>query len=282
MRTAAGDELDRETEIPPQSEGISRYARQSKPDARDHNATGSEQTSQPASLERLVSRPRLKTYLDAADGNPDRAVDLYLWASQLAGALHGQISFVEIGVRNAVDVRLSAWNVPQGSTPDWSAAGATADPLYALLRRQLVDARNRAARDVSERRSTHPRRGTPATHDDVVAQLMFGSWVKLVRPVSRTESPTRQQVLWRDAIREAFPGAPQDDSGRRVIGHQLEMLRRLRNRIAHHDNLLGVETRHRLNGMLSLLAKLDPTYPSLAASRSNLRQLIRDDPRRWW
>lgn len=69
---------------------------------------------------------------------------------------------------------------------------------------------------------------------------MFGSWVKFVRPVSRSD------------------------------------------RVAHHDNLLQVDVRHRFNGMLSLLAKLDPTFPALAAARSSLRQLTKDDPRRDW
>lgn len=201
----------------------------------------SAQLSQPDALERLVSPARLATYIDAADGDRCRAVDLYLCAAQLAGALHGQIAFVEIAVRNAINIELSAWSVKSGGVPEWSSAGVTVDPLYSLLRRQLVDARNRAAQEMAERPSSHPRCGTPPSHDDVVAQLMFGSWVKLV-----------------------------------------EMLRRLRNRVAHHDNLLQVDVRHRFNGMLSLLAKLDPTFPALAAARSSLRQLTKDDPRRDW
>lgn len=201
----------------------------------------SAQLSQPDTLERLVSPARLATYIDAADGDRCRAVDLYLWAAQLAGALHGQIAFVEIAVRNAINIELSAWSVKSGGVPEWSSAGVTVDPLYSLLRRQLVDARNRAAQEMAERPSSHPRCGTPPSHDDVVAQLMFGSWVKLV-----------------------------------------EMLRRLRNRVAHHDNLLQVDVRHRFNGMLSLLAKLDPTFPALAAARSSLRQLTKDDPLRDW
>ncbi len=242
----------------------------------------SAQLSQPDALERLVSPARLATYIDAADGDRCRAVDLYLWAAQLAGALHGQIAFVEIAVRNAINIELSAWSVKSGGVPEWSSAGVTVDPLYSLLRRQLVDARNRAAQEMAERPSSHPRCGTPPSHDDVVAQLMFGSWVKLVRPVSRSESPVRQQQLWRSAISTAFPGTDADDASRERIGSQLEMLRRLRNRVAHHDNLLQVDVRHRFNGMLSLLAKLDPTFPALAAARSSLRQLTKDDPRRDW
>ena len=272
----------RETEIPPLSGGISGYARRSKPDARAVNARASSSGSQPSALERLVSPARLATYLCAADGDLGRASDLYLWAGQLAGALHGQIAFVEIAVRNALDLQLTEWNARKGSTPDWSTAGATVEPLYALLRRQLADARSRAAQEASDRHAEHPRSGTVPSHDDVVAQLMFGSWVKLIRPVSRSESPARQQLLWGAALSAAFPGASSNDSSRQTIGLQLETLRRLRNRVAHHDNLLQVDVRHRLNGMLALLASLDQDYPALAAARSPLRRLIKEDPRRGW
>ncbi|WP_166645315.1 MULTISPECIES: Abi family protein [Microbacteriaceae] len=238
-------------------------------------------TSQPA-LQRLLGTARLATYLTAAKGDLNRAADLYLWVTQVSGALHGQISFVEIAVRNAIDAQLAIWNTARGFGADWTAAQGTADPLYTLLRKQLEDARGRADVEARERGSNHRRHGVAATHDDVVAQLMFGSWVKVIRPVSRTESPARQQRLWAAGVSLAFPHASSDDMSRIAIGDQLDTLRRLRNRVAHHDNLLEVALKHRLNGMLSLLAKLDPAYPQLAAARSTLRQLIKDDPRRAW
>lgn len=80
----------------------------------------------------------------------------------------------------------------------------------------------------------------------------------------------------------ALAGLLGDDAGRIAIGKQLETLRRLRNRVAHHDNLLEVDVRHRMNGMLSVLATIDDEYPSLAASKSTLRRLAREDPRRAW
>jgi hypothetical protein len=120
------------------------------------------------------------------------------------------------------------------------------------------------------------------THDDVVAQLMFGAWVKLIRPISKTESSAPQKQLWTEVLRRAFPDSDQSDAGRRAIGTQLETMRQLRNRVAHHDNLLEVDIRHRQNGALSLLSKVDPALPALAVARSPLRRLVREDPRRSW
>jgi len=124
--------------------------------------------------------------------------------------------------------------------------------------------------------------GDGVTHDDVVAQLMFGAWVKLIRPLSAAASSQRHRLLWEEAVSSAFPNADTTDAGRILIGGQLETLRRLRNRVAHHDNLLGVEANRRFNGMLSLLTKIDRSYPDLAAARSQLRRLHRQDPRHLW
>lgn len=236
------------------------------------------------SLTALLGKARLEPYLKAAGGDASRALELYLWATELAGALHAQTSFVEVAVRNAIDARLSEWNDAQGPeyTAAWTADGATAPLLYGLLGGELRTARSWAGKEAERRSPGHLRHSSGVTHDDVIAQLMFGAWVKLIRPMSRTESQDSRQKLWSESLRHAFPNAEATDESRIAIGAQLETLRRLRNRIAHHDNLLGVEVNRRFRGMLSLLAKIDRSYPDLAAARSRLRRLHREDPRRAW
>lgn len=233
-------------------------------------------------LEAFLGQARFATYLDAAGHDVARAQDLYLWATELSGALHAQLSYVELAVRNAIDAQLSAWNAAQGYTSEWTAVGGAAPELYSLLRRQLATAREWAEREAGERHPSHPRHGVAVTHDDVIAQLMFGAWVKLIRPISSTESSETQKQLWADALGAAFPRAEQTERGRVAVGDQLETMRRLRNRVAHHDNLLAVNVPHRLNGILSLLSKVDGSFPRLAAARSPLRRLNREDPRRNW
>jgi len=62
--------------------------------------------------------------------------------------------------------------------------------------------------------------------DDIVAQLNFGFWVSLLG--------TRYDAdIWRQALYLAFPNARR--LKRKVIHNRLNMLRRLRNRIAHHE-----------------------------------------------
>jgi hypothetical protein len=236
---------------------------------------------QPALL-RAAGDARLAAYSTHADDDVGRASDLYLWASHVGGALHAHVAFVEIAVRNAIDRELRSWNESKNLTKNWTAPTAAPAPVYDLLKRQLSEARARAAQAAADRHPSHPRYRAEVTHDDVVSHLMFGSWVRLIRPASAAEDPTRQRMLWAACLMHAFPHADPSDDGRDEIGRQLDQIRRLRNRVAHHDNILGVDLRHRLNGMLALLARIDPRFTELAMSRSNLRSLVQADPRRQW
>lgn len=230
----------------------------------------------------LLSEPRLSPYLNAGEDDPDKAWSLYLWANELAGALHAQIALVEIAVRNAIERELRAWNSSQGGSADWTLHGEAKDPLYTLIKGDLNQARKSALRDANARAAGHPRRGVMPTHNDVIAQLMFGTWVKLLTPLSQTESSMRQELLWATGLNLAFPGSRQTDQGRVKIGHQLDSIRRLRNRVAHHDNILDVKVGHRINEMLSVVHKANPAYPRLVMANSRVRLIAREDPRRQW
>lgn len=254
----------------------------SKPGARTRNDTLVFVSGQHA-IEALAGPVRLAPYLKEAGGDGARAAELYLWAGDLAGALHSTIAIVEVAVRNALDAPLAEWNTAQvGSIGrDWALRGCTAPLLYDLMGpKRLKFARESAEKEAHRRPQGHPRRGVPVTNDDVVAQLMFGAWVTLVAPPSG--SPERQQRLWGEGLGTAFPGADSSDVGRVKVGRQLERIRKLRNRVAHHDNLLGVEVDHRLNDMLAILRSIDTRFPELAMARSRVRAVLREDPRRRW
>ena len=245
--------------------------------------------SREGSLRRLLGTARLRTYVDAAHGDPKLAADLYEWGTRLAGAWHSHISFVEIGVRNAIDRELISWNSSQRTTDgspfprDWTLDRRAAPLVSELIGKPLTEARKNAAKEARGRPRSHPRHLASVTHDDVVAQLTFGSWSRLVMPPQgnrHRQGNARQSDPWEQALHLAFPGAASGDEGRVAIGRQLEAIRRLRNRIAHHDNLLTVDTGARLNGSLSLLAAIDPEFPDLVMASNSLRALVAEDPRR--
>ena len=213
----------------------------SKPDARIHHATLSAVNGQ-RPIEALAGLVRLAPYLREAGDDEAKAAELYLWAGDLAGALHSTIAFVEVAVRNSLDAQLAEWNTEQVGELGryWALRGCSAPVLYELIgAKRIKFAQESAEKEAHRRPQGHPRRDALVTHDDVVAQLMFGAWVTLVVPVSG--SPHRQQRLWAEGLNAAFPGVDSSDAGRVKVGRQLERIRKLRNRVAHHDNLLGVE-----------------------------------------
>lgn len=148
------------------------------------------------------------------------------------------------------------------------------------MKGEFQKARSNARNATRRRDLTHPRRGATPTHDDVLAQMTFGSWSTLI--AGQRGNTALQEQFWLDATHLAFPGLDGTEQGRSWAGHQLEELRDLRNRVAHHDNILRVNLGKRFDLMLVLLAKVNPEFPSLATARSPLRRLIREDPRRAW
>lgn len=229
------------------------------------------------SIKQLISEPRLEAYLRASGYNEQKALELYQWAMQLSGALHTQISYVEIAVRNSVDMALREWNRQHSLSVYWSLENNADELLYSLIGKPLREARKNAVQESLRRPRSHPRKGNPVAHDDVVSQLTLGTWSNLVG----YKSHPKNQQLWEEALHKAFPFAEDAASVtcRQEIGRQLETLRRLRNRVAHHDNLLEVRVTHRLNGMLALLAKINPDYVDFATAKSPVREISRLDPR---
>ena len=232
----------------------------------------------------LAGSARFAPYLREAHGDIYRARELYLWAADLAGALFSTIAFVEVGLRNAMDRKLRAWNDQQGIDygEDWALRKGAAPLLYDLVtHKSLAVAQNFAREQSRLRPKTHPRRLAAVTHDDVVSHFMFGTGVYLIKPRVRNQ-PQQCQQLWHECLSDAFPHADPSDLGREKLGDQLDRVRKLRNRVAHHENLLSVDIRRRLRDMLGILALIDPKLPDLAMQSNRVRTLVRADPRRSW
>lgn len=232
----------------------------------------------------LAGLARFAPYLRETHGDVEHARELYLWAADLAGALFSTIAFVEVGLRNSMDRKLRAWNDQQGVDygEDWALRKGAAPLLYELItHKSLASAQNFASEQSRLRPKTHPRRLATVTHDDVVSHFMFGTWVYLIKP-RVWNRPQQCQQLWQECLSHAFPNADPSDAGRQRLADQLDRVRKLRNRVAHHENLLYVDVRKRLRDMLGILALVDPQLPDLAMQSNRVRSLVRADPRRSW
>lgn len=173
-------------------------------------------------LPRVLSIPRFATYLRACADRREAALELYLWNMEVSAAFMVPLHICEIAIRNAV-----AEAIEQIHGPHWPW---TAGFLISLPKprdtRQYDPAQNLA--QVAQRERTTGK---------VVAAINFAFWEKLF---------TRGQDgrMWSPCLRTVLPGAPQDltiPQIRQDAFVTLQRIRRLRNRIAHHEPIFARE-----------------------------------------
>jgi hypothetical protein len=172
-----------------------------------------------------LSAARSGTYIAATGGDTVRAVELYGWNARVSAAFMLPAHFAEISTRNAAAAVLERVYGPM-----W--------PWNPTFEASLPNSgRYNARRDLQNTRYWNPTTGK------VIAELKFVFWQKLF-----TE---RNDVrLWEPHIAWAFPYAPSLPAAslRDRIYQDLDVLRHLRNRLAHHEpvftrNLLADLTR---------------------------------------
>ena len=186
-------------------------------------------------LEAVLSPPRFGTYLRATGGDRPRAMDLYCWNTDLSAAFYVMLQFCEIGTRNGAVEAVEAefgpnWHLNRG--------------FYRSLPCLAGGRGYQPAEDVANQAQRQP------TSGKVVAELKFAFWQYLfVRGQDRR--------LWDQHLRTAFPGIPADltvAQARGRIHADIEIIRRLRNRIAHHEPIFSRDLaadHRRIRGLIS-------------------------------
>jgi hypothetical protein len=160
-------------------------------------------------IERSFSLERLSPYLKAAAGNHPLALRLHAWNTSLSEALYGLLQGFEITLRNTFHEILT----DARARATWYDA-ITLSPIDA---KTVQKAQARLAAD-----------GKAITPGSVVATLTLGFWVSLT---GAYYAPT----LWNRHLYRAFSVKRK----RADIYHRLDRIRKLRNRVAHHDILIG-------------------------------------------
>lgn len=169
-------------------------------------------------LESFISDPRFSRYRNRYDGRRDLAARLYVWNTAISAAFWGPISILEVAVRNAIHDQLVA-----GRRRDdwWNDPGLD---LCETERRNIND----AIGTLTRRGNADPSPG------QVVAATSFGLWVGLTGAGHVRDHLLRYETtLWQPRIHKAFPHA--GTRRRKYIHAELDKVRVLRNRIAHHE-----------------------------------------------
>lgn len=169
-----------------------------------------------AAIMNALSAKRLAPYVNAADSRClEHALELYAWNALLAGAMLPVLHVFEVVFRNAV-----ADGIQQSFGAAWPWANSFERSLAGLWKAEL----HRARQTVS-----------PGDSDRVVSNLKFAFW-------SNVLTSRHDDHIWRRHLRSVFPGLPLPlsiEGGRTLLFGQCERLRKLRNRVAHHEPIFN-------------------------------------------
>ena len=189
-------------------------------------------TGSTEAIQRVLSEARVSTYL-AASTDLDHALELYLWNAEISAAFMVPLHICEVALRNSVsDVLTSVYG------EDW--------PRSPGFIRSLTNPRM-GFNPTVELTTTA---GRFPTTGKVIPELKFVFWQKLF---------TRRfdGRLWNLHLLEAFPHL---DGGKGVHDHRgamygdLETIRKLRNRIAHHEPIFSRDIASDLDTICGLVA----------------------------
>jgi hypothetical protein len=202
-----------------------------------------------------ITGARFRPYLDAAGGDHERAVALYVWNAQLSAALFETLHHVEVLLRNAVDACFAPVDAAAAPRDTWLE-----DPAI------LTDASRRRVRETIGR---IVREHKQPTRGRVVAGLSFGFW--------RALFDRRYASLWVSHLHHAFPAGSGDRS---EVARVMSNLVPFRNRLAHHETIIGRPVVRHHEEMLTIAGLIDPAARDWIAMISRVAAVLEARPPR--
>lgn len=205
-------------------------------------------------LRAVVSEERLGTYLTAAGFDTERALRLYMWNAQVGEAFHVPIQAVEVSLRNRINTALTA----QFGVEWWKHK----DLLVVLDHDRQSD----LALVLKRIRN----RKLPLTAGQVVAGLSFGFWVGMLQ---KRYNP----VIWGGHLHQSFPDYPANRN-RASLAQAVGRVAWLRNRIWHHEPIIGLDLSAEYGTVMRLLTWLSEPKAEWIRAHSRVPTLLRQKP----
>lgn len=209
---------------------------------------------QQAAILRVLSEPRLNTYLTAAGHDWTRAWALHVWNAKIGEAFHLPIQTVEVCLRNCVCSVLTAIY-----GRDWG----TEEKFESLL-----DKHGKSDLDTVKQRIRN--RNLPLVNGQIVAGLSFGFWVSLLQP--RYNPP-----IWSSSLRAAFPQLPTGRS-RKTVASRFSEIASLRNRISHHEPVLKLNVSDEFHKIMEAIDWMCPHTGNLIRPHCRIAIVMREKP----
>lgn len=202
-----------------------------------------------------LSAPRSSTYIAATGGDTVKAVELYAWNARVSAAFMLPAHFAEISTRNAAaDVLERVY----GALWPWNPTFEASLPNTG---------RYNPRRDLQKTRSWN------RTTGKVIAELKFVFWQKLFTG--------RNDVrLWQPHVAWAFPYAPSMPAAslRDRIYNDLDVLRHLRNRLAHHEPVFARNLLDDLSRTIDLIQLRNRSTSDWVRAMEDVTALVAERP----
>jgi hypothetical protein len=193
------------------------------------------------------SAERLQIYLKLSDGLPQKAQALYLWNAKTSSALWEIIGYLEVSLRNALDRQLTE----RSKLNDWlddASIIKTNDPMRTLI---------------SQARLQATVYGRPPNHHQTLEQLPLGFLQALLSK--------KFLYLW-PSLAAGFLGAGRGSHNE--ISERVKSLRRLRNRIGHHNHLLDLDIESEHANLMRIAQLVDPRLQRMFEIESRVMTLL--------
>lgn len=210
-------------------------------------------------LEAVLSTPRFAKYLAATGGDRHRAMQLYCWNAEISAAFFLTLQFCELAVRNGA---VEALEIEFGTS--WHTNRGFYNTLPIL----------RGGKGYQPREDVKQLGTRLATPGKVVAELKFAFWQYLF-------VKGQDARLWAPHFSNSFPGYDKTLSvktARAVMHKDIEHIRRLRNRIAHHEPIFYRNLADDFAKVRKLIEWRSPEAALWLDSVENVTQLIAHKP----
>lgn len=210
-------------------------------------------------IKNALAAARVGTYEAATTSIPtlNGALALYAWNAQVSAALMAPLHVCEVVIRNAVGDALTA---VYGQDWPWSPVFATSLP--------------QPAQGYSARGDLHKVRAVQPTTGKVIPELKFVFWQTMF--TSRFDDR-----IWDPHLRTVMPHLDTSSTVpqlRALIYGELDQLRKLRNRIAHHEPIFRRNLTDDFQKMRDLIALRCPITSAWIVDNQQATALIAAKP----
>jgi len=208
-------------------------------------------------LPNVISSPRFATYLQAKNNNIEQALALYRWNLEVSAAFMGPLHLCEVAIRNGISdgietIHGNNWPWSQGFVRSLPSPRRGYSPKF----------------DLQQTSSRHN------TSGQVISDIKFAFWGRiLTRRFDRS--------LWEGEFFNVFPNASQKAGlvvARENCRNEVEKIRLLRNRIAHHEPIFNRNVQDELARILKLVEWRNPTAAIWLSNIETVSPLIGRKP----